>query len=91
VAQTHDLTIASPVFNVTGQGSVDLRTQVIDFSLLADTLRTAGNAPLQIPIKVTGSASDPSVRPDLDAFMKSQLGQKVRDLVKDKLKGLFDR
>jgi AsmA protein len=91
VAQTHDLTIASPVFKVTGAGSVDLRTQVIDLSLLADTLRTARNAPVQIPIKVTGPVADPAVRPDLDAFLRSQLGQKVRELVKDKLKGLFER
>ncbi len=91
IAQTHDLTIASPVFKVTGAGSVDLRTQVIDLSLMADTLRTARNAPVQIPIKVTGPVADPAVRPDLDAFLKSQLGQKVRDLVKDKLKGLFER
>ncbi len=91
VAQTRDLTISSAVLKVTGQGSVNLPTKAIDFSLLADTLRTAGNTPLQIPIKVTGSAADPTIRPDLEALAKGQLRQKVQDVLKDKLKGLFNR
>ena len=91
VARTHDLTIASPVFKVTGQGSFDLPTQVLDLALLAQSSGTAGNAPLQIPITVTGTAADPSVRPDLDALIKGELGRRVKDVLKDKLKGLFNR
>jgi AsmA protein len=91
VAQTHDLTIASPVFKVTGQGSLDLPTQVLDLSLLAQSSRTGGTAPLQIPIAVTGTTADPVVRPDLDALIKGELGRRVKDVLRDKLKGLFNR
>ena len=52
--------------------------------LLADTLRTAGNTPLQIPVKVTGSMTDPTIRPDIEALAKGQLKQKVQDLLQDK-------
>ncbi len=91
VAQTHDLTLNSPVLKVTGHGSVNLATRSLDVALLADTLRMAGNTPIKIPLEVTGSAANPKIRPDLDALVKGQLGQKVKDLLTDKLKGLFNR
>jgi len=91
VATTKDLTISSKLLKVTGEGSINVPTQGIDFSILADTLRTAGTTPIQIPIKVTGSASAPVIRPDLEALAKGQLKQKVQDVVQDKLKGFFNR
>lgn len=91
VAQTRDLTISSPALRVTGQGSVNLPTQAVDFSLLAGTLRKAGNTPFQIPLTVTGSMADPTVRPDLEALARGQLRHKVPDPLQGKLKGLFNR
>lgn len=93
VASSKDLVISSAVLKVTGQGSANLPAQTLDFSLLADTLRTAGNTPLRIPVKVTGSFTSPTVRPDIDALVKGALKQKAQDLLKeklqDKLKDLF--
>jgi AsmA protein len=83
VVQTRDLTLNSRVLKVTGQGSVNLATQRMDMALVADTLRLVGNTPIQIPLNVTGPVANPAVRLDL--------GQKVKDLLKDKLKGLFNR
>jgi len=91
VAQTHDLLIDSPVLKVTGQGSANLPAQTLDVSLLADTRKTAGSTPIQIPVKVTGSLTDPTVRPDLEALAKSQLKQKLQNVLQDKLKGLFGK
>jgi AsmA protein len=87
VATTKDLVIASPVLKVTGQGSANLPTQAIDFAILANTQGAAGN--LQIPVKVTGTLSSPTVRPDVEALAKGQLKQKAQDLIQNKLKGLF--
>ena len=89
VATTKDLVISSAVLKVTGQGSANLPTQALDFSLLADTLRTAGNTPLKIPVRVTGSFTSPTVRPDVEALVKGALKQKVQDVLQDKLKSLF--
>lgn len=91
VATTHDLAISSQVLKVTGQGSTNLPAKTLDFSLLADTLRTAGNTPIQIPVKVTGSIADPTVKPDIEALAKGQLKQKLKDVLQDKLKGLFGK
>jgi AsmA protein len=87
VATTKDLTIVSPVLKVAGQGSANLPTQAIDFAIVANTQGAAGN--LQIPVKVTGTLTSPTVRPDIEALAKGQLKQKAQDLIKDKLKGLF--
>ncbi|MDB6084441.1 MAG: hypothetical protein JWN43_2322, partial [Gammaproteobacteria bacterium] len=91
VAATHDLLISSQALKVTGQGSANIPAQTLNFALLADTLRTAGNVPIQIPVTVTGPFADPTVRPDIQALAKGQLRQKLQDVLQDKLKGLFGK
>jgi AsmA protein len=91
IAQTKDLMISSPALRVTGQGSTNLASKAIDFTLLADTLRTVQGVSLQIPVKVTGTTADPSIRPDIEALAKGQLRQKLQDVLHDKLQGLFGR
>jgi AsmA protein len=87
IATTRDLLISSAVLKITGQGSANLPAQTLDFELVADTGKTAGN--LKIPVKVTGSLSDPTIRPDVEALAKGALKDKVQDALKDKLKGLL--
>jgi AsmA protein len=91
VATTNDLTIDSAVIKITGAGSVNLWAKTLDLSLLADTLRTAGTVPIQVPVKVTGNLSDPRVTPDVEALAKGALKQKLQDVVQDKLKSLFGK
>jgi AsmA protein len=91
VAETHDLTIASQVLKVTGQGSANLSSKAIDFKLLAAIL-TAPARSTEIPLKVTGTYVDPTVRPDVEAVAKDQLKQKLQDVLKKNgLGGLFKR
>jgi AsmA protein len=91
VAATKDLLISSAALKVTGQGTANLPTGALDFALLADTMKTAGNVPIQIPVRITGTFSDPTVRPDVEALAKGELKQKVKDVLQDKLKGLFGK
>jgi hypothetical protein len=76
---------------ITGQGSMNLATSAINFELLADTLRTTQGVPIQIPVIVSGTTSNPTVRPDVEALAKGQLRQKLQDVLKDKLQGLFGK
>jgi AsmA protein len=89
IADTRDITMASQVLKITGQGNANLPAKTVDLSLLADTLKMAGNTPLKIPVKVTGSLTDPTVKPDIEALAKGQLKEKLKDVLQDKLKGLF--
>jgi len=89
IASTHDLTLSSQVLKITGQGNANLPAKTVDLALVADTLKTAGNTPLKIPVRVTGSLTDPTVKPDVEALAKGQLKDKLKDVLQDKLKGLF--
>jgi len=91
VAETHDLTIASSALKVTGQGSANLSSKAIDFKLLA-AVATAPARTTDIPLKVTGTYSAPTVRPDIEAVAKDQLKQRLQDVLKKNgLQGLFSK
>jgi AsmA protein len=91
IAETHDLTIASQALKVAGQGSANLPTKGIDFKLLASIV-TAPARNTDIPLKVTGTYVDPTVRPDIEAVAKDQLKQKLQDVLKKNgLQGLFTK
>jgi len=91
IAETHDLTIASQALKVAGQGSANLATKGIDFKLLA-SLATAPDRSTDIPLKVTGTYTSPTVRPDIEGLAKDQLKQKLQDILKKNgLRGLFTK
>jgi AsmA protein len=91
VAETHDLNIVSSALKVSGQGSANLSSKAIDFKLLA-AVATAPARTTDIPLKVTGTYSAPTVRPDIEAVAKDQLKQKLQDVLKKNgLQGLFSK
>jgi AsmA protein len=92
VAKTSDLLISSPVLRVKGQGSANLPTKAIDFQVVASLLRSPTSTVADIPMKITGTYVDPTVRPDVDALAKGAVKQKLQDLLQKKgLKGLFSK
>jgi AsmA protein len=91
VAQTQDLTISSQALKVTGQGSANFPTKALDFKLLASII-TAPARTTEIPLKVTGTYTSPSVKPDLEGLAKDQLKQKLQDVLKKNgLRDLFSK
>jgi AsmA protein len=92
VAKTSDLNISSQALRVTGQGSANLASKAIDFQLLASILKSSTTTLADIPLKITGTYTNPTVRPDLDALAKGQLKQKLQDVLKKNgLEGLFGK
>jgi AsmA protein len=102
VATTHDLQIASQNLNVTGQGTLNLATDAIDYRLKASILKGAassgagGHLLADIPLNVGGTLTSPTVRPDLvelaKAGLKSELNnhkQQLQQKLQDKLKSIF--
>ncbi len=75
VLSNNDLNVATQYLKVTGQGTVDIPASTLDYKLIAAVLKIpregADAAQVQdlvdaeIPVKITGSLSDPKVRPDL--------------------------
>jgi AsmA protein len=92
IAATKDLTISSPVLRVTGQGNANLVNKAIDFQMLASVLKAPGTSVADIPLKITGTYVDPTVRPDAEALAKGQIKQKLQDVLKKNgLEGLFGK
>jgi AsmA protein len=92
LATTKDLTIASPVLRITGQGNANLVNKGINISMLASLMKSPGTSAADIPLKITGTYVDPTIRPDVEALAKGQVRQKLQDLLrKNGLEGLFGK
>jgi AsmA protein len=114
VLSNNDLDVSTQYLKIGGQGSVDLPKNTLDYRLMATVLKfpregaaaeTANEQDLvdaQIPVKVSGTLSDPKVRPDLEGYLKGmakqrlnqerdKVEQKVKEKLQDKLKDLFKR
>lgn len=106
VLSNNDLNVAMQYLKVTGQGTVDIPASTLDYRLIAavlkipregaDTAQMQDMVDAEIPVKITGSLTDPKVRPDLEGYLKNELKQrvdkekgKVEEKLKDKLKDLF--
>ncbi len=94
VLTNNDLNVAMQYLKVTGQGTVDIPNEALDYRLMAtvlkipregaDTEQMEDLVDAQIPIKVTGALTDPKVRPDLEGYLKGKVKERV-DQEKEKL------
>lgn len=91
VVSNNDMHFDSPRFDTTGKGKIDLVNKQMDYSLqtLVKKLSSQKNNLLNmydtaIPIKIAGDLSDPKIRLDMEALIKT-VGQKQFDNVKEKL------
>lgn len=105
VASTKDLAITSQNLQVKGSGTSNLVTRAINYQLQTAILKSAPQgqgAPAgslaQIPVLITGTMNNPTVRPDLEGMAKARVQQELdkhKDELKqkavDQLKGLFGR
>lgn len=103
IATTKDLNIASQNLHVTGGGTANLVTHAIDYKLMATLLKEPAAAAAtnvrtlaDIPVTVTGTLTDPKVRPDAEGIAKARLRKEVdkrkdelKKKLEDKLKSLF--
>jgi AsmA protein len=100
VATTRDMMIASQFLRVTGTGTANLLTQGIDYHIVATILKAPPSAHgpdlsqltlAGIPVEITGTISEPKVRPDLAGMFKANVKQKLEQTLKSKLQGLFNK
>ena len=101
VLKNNDLNVAMQYLKVTGQGTMDLPRSSLDYKLVTtvlkipregtDTSQMQDMVDAQIPVKISGSLSDPKVRPDLENYLKGEVKKKVEEKLKDKLKDIFKR
>jgi AsmA protein len=90
IAETHDLSIISPMLKVSGQGTINLPTSGINMTLLASIMKSATTTMVDIPLKIAGTYSNPSVKPDMEGLAKGAVKDKLKEVLKKNgLEGLF--
>lgn len=93
VATTKDMTIASQLLRITGAGSTNLDSQALDFTVTTTVLKAppgegadlADLERLSIPVRITGTLTDPKILPNLTAMAKERVKQEI-DERKDEVK-----
>lgn len=112
VLTNDNLNVAMEYLKVTGKGTVDIPQSTLDYHLTAAVLKipregveTADMQDMvdaQIPVRITGSLTDPKVRPDLEGYLKGKVQErvekekekveeKIKEKLGDKLKDIFRR
>lgn len=95
VARNDDLDVRSPLLRVGGSGSVNIPAETIDYGVRASvvaTLTGQGGQGLEnlkgvtVPIKVSGTFSNPSYGLDVQALMSGALKQQTQQ-AQERLKG----
>lgn len=95
LCQNQDLLIKSPLLRVGGSGTlVDLATDRVDYTLQANLVKTAAGQGgpeseklkgVTIPIKISGTVSDPKFKPDFGEIAKSQLQRQIEKQIEKRL------
>ncbi|MBL1292488.1 MAG: AsmA family protein [Thiotrichales bacterium] len=102
--QNQDLLMKSPFFRVNGRGKVNLINESVDYLTEVSIVETSkgqggkGLADLKgltIPVKISGTFTNPKFKPDLKSLISDSAKQKAKEKIdkqKDKLKGkLLDK
>lgn len=99
VIHNTDLLLDSPRFDTKGAGSIDLVNQKVNYQLssvvkkdfqqkVSQTINLQG---LVIPILITGSLDDPSVRVDTSVLLKAFADQQIANIEKKSKQKILDR
>ncbi|WP_018868166.1 MULTISPECIES: AsmA family protein [unclassified Thioalkalivibrio] len=100
VVNSDDLEGNSPLLRVRGEGSADLTDDTLDYLLnttIVGTIEGQGGRPLEdlsgirLPIRITGTFSDPSFRLDLEDILRERFEGDVRDRLREEEDRLRDR
>jgi AsmA protein len=90
VVSNQDLLVRSPYLQMTGQGDIDVVQHMLDYKVIGQAVHPDSGQPDgdAIPIMITGTFDNLSIRPDLNALLKAQVQQqldKQKDKVKDRI------
>lgn len=88
-----DLRVETDILRASGKGTIDLNSKAIDYRLVAEVYRLPSEGAgaemtdlkaAEIPITITGTLDDMSVRPDLASLVKERVRKEVTERVEEK-------
>lgn len=93
VMRNDDLRVETDILRASGKGTIDLNSKAIDYRLVAEVYRLPSEGAgaemtdlkaAEIPITITGTLDDMSVRPDLASLVKERVRKEVTEKVEEK-------
>jgi AsmA protein len=99
VMRNDDLFAELPFMQLTGKGSVDLAAATVDYGLTARVLERPESlsgisadelddfTEAVIPLKITGSLTAPSVKPDVERMVRDKVEEDLKGKLLDRLRG----
>ena len=102
VMRNNDLFVELPFMHLKGAGQVDLVAATVAYNLVARVLdqpeflddvtqeELEDFTRAEIPLKISGSLTSPSIKPDVEKLLRKQVEEKIKDELKDRLKDLFN-
>jgi len=99
VFNNNDVFAQLPFLELTGRGTVDLESSDLDYNLTATVIERpefvegATEEEQQefdkavIPLRVTGTVAEPSIKPDIEAMLKKEVRKKVKERLLEELFG----
>jgi AsmA protein len=97
VFRNDDLVAELPFMRLTGEGKVDFTAGEVDYGLVARILEkpelSSEMSPeefddftrAEIPLKISGSLTDPSIAPDIEEMLTKEVKKKVEEELKERL------
>lgn len=104
ILRNDDFIALLPFMQLSGNGSVNFAEGTVDYQMsarvfespeligddvTADELEDLSKT--KIPIRISGSLADPSIKPDVQKLLEGRVREELEDKVKDKLKDLLSR
>ncbi|TMP30919.1 AsmA family protein [Pseudoalteromonas rubra] len=96
VGRNRDLTLASPLIRITGEGEVDLPKTYVNYRVVTGIVDTIEGQQSQddstgfkVPVRIKGPFHKVETKLDLSSAAKDKAKDAVKDKLKDKLKGFF--
>jgi AsmA protein len=103
IFENNDFLAELPFMQLTGSGMVDLPAAQINYSVQVRVLERpefvstvsaeelADFTKASIPLKITGPLSAPSIQPDIEALLRQQVDQAIKDKKEEITNRLFER
>jgi len=81
--------------HIKGSGKADLNQEKVNYRVTASQVRKLAQGGYEtrgtpIPVKISGSFADPSVKPDVSGLIKTQLKSKLQEKLDQKLQEKSD-
>lgn len=93
VASNNDLLLKGPRLQVKGSGTANLVTKQLNYRLEATRVKTGTDTTgvqssrlsgITIPIKITGTFDNPTIRPDLESLIRAEMQKQIQKKVEER-------